>query len=325
MKTFPLLFVMLLLAMIATAQQPPVNCANYPYNVANISGYPAPKCTLLTPLVCNYAAAVHTDSVNFNAGHVYVPYCTQFGLNPLADGRMALCFGRNVPNNTMSTFLTSPRGQVLVFELNLAQTPDMVHVWTYKNGVTTPIASMPAMTGLFDLFNGYARLFEFNFNSGDPGYPGDPNKNRMQFAVDRDERLNVIYDVVNNLWDGNTKAKVWITSVAGVLPINSQVATLFPNTCPTSIPLLKQQGGGLDDGNLSGIEVFPNPSREGSIHLRTGHAGRYRLVSVMGTVVAEGQAEAGATRIATGSLSQGVYLLEFSSDGRREHRRVVIE
>lgn len=327
MKKYIVLLALPLIACAASLRAQ-INCLNYPHRVAPVWGYPTPRCTLLTPLFCNAAAMVHTDSVDFNSGHISAEVCAQFGLNPLADGRMALCFGRNVPTHVMSSFFTAPTGQVLVFELNLAKTPDMLYAWTYKNGVITKLDSTPAISGLLNLVNGYARFFEFSFNSGDPGLAVDPNKNRMKFYIDGEERMNKIYDVMGELWDGNRKARFWISSVAGLLPINSQAATMFPTTCETQIPLLKQQG---HDGQANDVvpalhvEVYPNPSPGGSFELTTNRMGSFRMVSLLGTLVAEGQIPAGKTRITTVSLSKGVYVLEFVGDGQVAHRRIVVE
>jgi hypothetical protein len=325
MKTYflPLAFLMFAFAGLLQAQ---INCINYPNRVATVSGYPTPRCTLLTPLFCNSAAMVHVDSVDFMSGHIYAPICAQFGLNPLADGRMALCFGRNVPNNMMSSFFTAPCGQVLVFELDLAKSPDMLYVWTYKDGLVTKLDSTPAIVGLLDLINGYARFFEFNFNSGDPGYPEDPNRNRMKFSIDGDERVNMVYDVVHQLWGGNPMVKIWISSIAGVLPINSQVATMFPTACATQIPLLKQQeqSNPIDDAAFT-VEVFPNPSRDGSLNLTTNRTASFHVVSIVGSVIATGQIPIGTTSIATTAFAKGVYFVEFRNEGQVRHRRVVVE
>lgn len=321
------LFSSMLLLLISASLQAQINCLNYPNRVATVSGYPAPRCTLLTPILCTAAAIAHVDSVPFREGHVSAPVCTEFGSNPLNNGRMALCFGRNVPLVSTSSFLANPTGEVFVVEIDLGKNPNKLYVWTYANGTKTYLDStVAALDG--NIINGYQRLLEFDY-IGASAYPGDPNLNRVRILMDGVVRLNFIYDIPNQLWGGKAKAKMWVSSRAGTAIFNTQIATLMALQCSTHFILINKQAGGQDDAiNPSEelqLDVYPNPVSQGRFSLAANQSGTYRLVSNLGILLSEGDLPAGTSQIPIEDIAKGIYMVEFRSGAKLICKRLVVQ
>jgi hypothetical protein len=78
-------------------------------------------------------------------------------------------------------------------------------------------------------------------------------------------------------------------------------------------------GIGTDEPRLPQASVYPNPT-SGKVSLVTDLVGTYELYSVFGALLERGTI---SSELDFSRLSQGVYLLTLTGDGRRETLRVV--
>lgn len=317
------MFALALAAMSTTLKAQSTNCANFPNHIATQVDW-TPRCFTLNTLQGNgYGAVKYKDPISLTS-HLWFQDCFYFGRPGPGEGGIMLGWGRDIDTTALGHAISQPTGKTFAIELSTAGPVDMLRVWTWDGATKTVLDSVPARASGLPLDDGYYHAVDVGWTPNDPGW-SNPNDNRLRVKVDGILRMDLIYDITNLLFAGDTTATAWYTGEEFQPGCKLQSICLLSATCPTGLgpvvfcstqaPAFDQPEGedtlatAIATPTNLGLVLSPNPSTAGFLKVQIQENSTYRIMTATGSILKTGSLQIGTNTLTTQNLTPGTYCL----------------